>query len=331
MLLTKRFSPLLALVYTSPAWMLMFNVSTTTLTAVILLSGMPTIILILQKVDEIKPGLSHLRYPRRNGNDVVVADWITVIQDAWIYCRVSSVLRLFFIYRCIWSFICLYEYNRTFTTEEYDPTTNNGLYYIFFSSSHPKPVPSKYWEDWDGIEGYFDADKLPRNLTVLEGICAMLTDSLISSFSVGAAMSVIGFYGGTILHEFIGGNDIAQSEALGMMSSILFCLLAVQTRLSSLPPWKRIVRLYRNSFLLISAILHFCLDIVHPVLMTISPQSHIPLRKHINPLLVCLSLLSIPSGMCYWLLTTKRLSTWMIALTAFNLELVVKVNEFIFY
>lgn len=325
MILNEPFSPMAVLACTSPAWALMFNVSVTTLDAVILISEVPVLFLFSRKLEEIRPGLEHIRFPRRNANDIILDDWISALQDAWVQCRVPSVLRLFFIFRCVWGFVCLYVYGKTFTTDEPDPTTNSGLYYYFFSSEQPQPSRSQYWEDWDGIEGYFDVKNDTRHLTLPEGICAILTDSLLSSFSVGAAISVVGYYGGVALHEFVGGNDIMQGEALGMMSSILFCLLAIQTGLSSLPPWKRIVRLYRNSFLLLSAILHFCLDVVHPVLMTISPQSHIAFRKHINPLLVCFLLLVIPSGMCYWLITTKRLSSWMIALTAFNLELVVKV------
>lgn len=313
------------LIVTSPACSLMFNISSYTLLCFIFISGIPIWLLCCKKLKEIYPGITHLRPPSWEGGQWNIDDIFTSVNTTWVICRVPTVLRLYFIFKCMWGFIVLKGTDTKFSTEIYSATSKSGLNYYFIPSTPISKSTKEYWEDWDGIGGYFPQNSEERNLTLVEGMSAILTDSLISSFSVGAAISVIGHYAGVGLHDFVGGNDIMQGEALGMMSSVLFCLLAIQTGLSSLPPWKRIIRLYRNSFLLFTAVLHFFLDVVHPVLMTISPQVHIPLRKHVRPLLICIVLLIIPSAMCYWLVSTKPLSTWMIALTAFNFELVIKV------
>ncbi|XP_039251576.2 E3 ubiquitin-protein ligase RNF139-like [Styela clava] len=325
MLLERPISSSTMLITTCPAYALMLNISSHTLSFLIFLSSVPVFLICLEKLKEIYAGASHIRLPRFEGGQLNIDDAFTSINTTWVICRVPTVLRLYFVLKCVWAFVILSGTNRTFETEIYSGTKRSGLYYYFVPSPAVSKSSKEYWEDWDGIGGYFPQDLKERNLSLIEGMSALLTDSLISSFSVGAAISVIGHYSGVGLHDFVGGNDIMQGEALGMMSSVLFCLLAIQTGLSSLPPWKRIVRLYRNSFLLFTAVLHFFLDVVHPVLMSISPQAHIPFKKHIRPLLICLILFFVPSAMCYWLITTRPLSTWMIALTAFNFELVIKV------
>uniref|UniRef100_H2YTI1 RING-type domain-containing protein n=1 Tax=Ciona savignyi TaxID=51511 RepID=H2YTI1_CIOSA len=153
----------------------------------------------------------------------------------------------------------------------------------------------------------------------------MLTDSMISIFSIGSAVSVPLYYCGIKLHDFVGGADLEQAESLGTISAVLFCLLAVQTGLSGLPPLNRLLRLYRNACLLIAAVLHYMHDLVHPVLINLSAQVNISVKKHIKPLLVALVLLILPLCFSIWLVKTTPISTWLIAVTAFSIELIVKV------
>uniref|UniRef100_F6ZH48 RING-type domain-containing protein n=1 Tax=Ciona intestinalis TaxID=7719 RepID=F6ZH48_CIOIN len=116
-----------------------------------------------------------------------------------------------------------------------------------------------------------------------------------------------------------------QAEFLGTIAAVLFCLLAVQTGLSGLPPVNRLLRLYRNACLLIAAVLHYMHDLVHPVLINLSAQVNISMKRHVRPLLVAFILLILPVCFSIWLVKTKPISTWLIAVTAFSIELIVKV------
>lgn len=323
LLLKESMSAFRMLVTMLPALLLAFKTSRTFMIWVIVLSNLPMLLLLCRNVQNIRHRLALVRELRRDDVDAPRGlDYIIYwINATWVTCKVPSVLRLYFVFKCVWGLILLNTEHDLLTNHGHETTRKGGLYYVFTPSASP---PNVEYTEWDTMGSYIKNDTT-RNLTIYEGLAAVLTDSLTSSFAVGSAISVVGYYAGVGVHNFVGGNDIMQGETLGTMSAVLFCLLAIQTGLSGLPPLKRIGRLYRNSFLLVSAVLHFFLDVVHPVLMTISPQSHIPLRKHFCPLLICVILLVLPSCLCYWLVTTKPVSTWMVALVAFNFELVVKV------
>lgn len=267
------------------------------------------------------------------------------IETLWNTLRVPQVLRLFFVFRfttIILAILWAYPIEND-NLEDMPPL---GIYHYFApSSSHLKfhmnarpsfiSLPkSTVMEDIFLVthNKTCPVGKLgPLSSTVknqfmfFERVAIKLTDSLISIFSVSSAVSVPLYYCGVHLHNFIGGTDIGQAESLGIVSAILFCLLAIQTGLSGLSPPRRLVRLYRNLCLLFAAVLHFVHDLVNPVLITISAQANIPLKTHVKPLLVLVILFVIPTTLCTWLVRTMPISTWLVALVAFCIELIVKV------
>ena len=79
--------------------------------------------------------------------------------------------------------------------------------------------------------------------------------------------------------------------------------------------------------LLLTAVLHFIHGMTEPVLLSLS-ASHAPsLRRHLPVLLVSLLLLLLPVSLSYFLWRQYALNTWLFAVTAFCVELCLKVSS----
>lgn len=103
------------------------------------------------------------------------------------------------------------------------------------------------------------------------------------------------------------------------------CLSMFQTGLSGLDPEERLVRLSRNMCLLLTAILHFIHGMTDPVLMSLSASHVLSVRRHLPVLLVSLALFVLPVALSYALWHHYALNTWLFAVTAFCVELCLKV------
>ncbi|KZC15006.1 Protein TRC8 like protein [Dufourea novaeangliae] len=114
-------------------------------------------------------------------------------------------------------------------------------------------------------------------------------------------------------------------KSIGTVSAILFYILALQTGLTSLDKDKRLVRLCRNICLLVTAILHFVHNIVNPLLMSLSASHNPALHRHIRALVVCAFLILFPVSVLVYLWSHYTLSTWLLAVSVFNIEVIVKV------
>lgn len=195
------------------------------------------------------------------------------IDDLWSTLRVPQVLRIFFVFRCTWATFVIATSSLT-VNESVDASKPLGiLQYIGFIRT---VTPVNVSDDIQSISPNplldIQYSTNSYNFSFVERFVIELTDSMLSSFSISSAMSIPLYYCGVEINKFIGGNDLIQAEALGTVSAILFCLLAIQTGLSGLSPLRRLVRVYRNMCLLFAAILHYVHDLVHPVLMTLSAQ-----------------------------------------------------------
>lgn len=113
---------------------------------------------------------------------------------------------------------------------------------------------------------------------------------------------------------------------LGTVSGVLFVILALQTNLTGLEPPQRYPRLNRNLGLMISACLHFLHKIVHPVLLSLGASHSRNISKHIRALLLCVALVTLSSLILYFSWTNNSLSTWLVALTLFQAELIMKAS-----
>lgn len=86
------------------------------------------------------------------------------------------------------------------------------------------------------------------------------------------------------------------------------------------------VRLSRNMCLLLTAILHFIHGMTDPVLMSLSASHVSSVRRHLPVLLVSVALFVLPVVLSYALWHHYALNTWLFAVTAFCVELCLKVR-----
>ncbi|KAK9294605.1 hypothetical protein QLX08_010831 [Tetragonisca angustula] len=114
-------------------------------------------------------------------------------------------------------------------------------------------------------------------------------------------------------------------KSIGTVSAILFYVLALQTGLTSLDREKRLVRLCRNFCLLFTAVLHFVHNIVNPLLMSLSASHNPALHRHIRALAVCVFLILFPMSLLVFLWSHYSVSTWLLAVSVFSIEVIVKV------
>jgi E3 ubiquitin-protein ligase RNF139 len=153
-------------------------------------------------------------------------------------------------------------------------------------------------------------------------------ETLIALLGMTSIISIICHYIGKMFQIFLMSEEDEDKSSIGTVSAILFYILSLQTGLTNLQPDKRFIRLCRNMCLLLTALLHFLHNMVSPILMSLS-ASHNPSRKrHSRALLVCVFLLSAPIALLVTLWSRHSPSTWLLAVTVFSIEVVVKVIFF---
>ncbi|XP_013100057.1 protein TRC8 homolog isoform X2 [Stomoxys calcitrans] len=162
---------------------------------------------------------------------------------------------------------------------------------------------------------------LPTLQTLLVDGCGTLTAVL----GMTSVISVISHYIGKAFQWYLLTFDNEEEKSLGTVSAVLFYILALQTGLTSLAPDKRFVRLCRNLSLLITALLHFIHNIVSPILMSLSAARNPSRKRHFRALTVCAFLVLAPICLLVALWRRHSPSTWLLAVTAFSVEVVVKV------
>uniref|UniRef100_H3CH69 E3 ubiquitin-protein ligase RNF139 n=1 Tax=Tetraodon nigroviridis TaxID=99883 RepID=H3CH69_TETNG len=150
-------------------------------------------------------------------------------------------------------------------------------------------------------------------------------DSTLTVLGMSAVISSVAHYLGLSILAFIAGSTEEEDKRLGFVAPVLFFILALQTGLSSLDPEERLVRLSRNMCLLLTAILHFIHGMTDPVLMSLSASHVYTVRRHFPVLLVSIALFVLPVVLSYALWHNYALNTWLFAVTAFCVELCLKV------
>lgn len=181
---------------------------------------------------------------------------------------------------------------------------NIGLFFI-----------SGEWSNSDGSSPFFRLIK-----TVMVTGCETLTAVLGMTSIVSYICHHIGRF-----FQWILLTEDEDDKSIGTVSAILFYILALQTGLTGLDPEKRFVRLCRNFCLLFTALLHFIHNIVNPLLMSLSASHNPSIRRHMRALAVCGFLVLFPICLLYWLWTHHDASTWLLAVSAFSIEVIVKV------
>lgn len=149
-------------------------------------------------------------------------------------------------------------------------------------------------------------------------------DSTLTVLGMSAVISSLAHYLGLSILAFIGSTE-EEDKRLGFVAPVLFFILALQTGLSGLDPEERLVRLSRNMCLLLTAILHFIHGMTDPVLMSLSASHVSSARRHLPVLLVSALLFTLPVLLSFVLWRNFVLNTWLFAVTAFCVELCLKV------
>lgn len=149
-------------------------------------------------------------------------------------------------------------------------------------------------------------------------------DSTLTVLGMSAVISSIAHYLGLGILSFIGSTE-EEDKRLGFVAPVLFFILALQTGLSGLKPEERLIRLCRNMCLLLTAILHFIHGMTDPVLMSLSASHVSSFRRHFPVLLVSAFLFVLPILLSCVLWHYYALNTWLFAVTAFCVELCLKV------
>lgn len=162
-------------------------------------------------------------------------------------------------------------------------------------------------------------------ISTVQNLLVSGCETLTAVLGMTSIVSLICYYIGKLFQWFLLSEDYDEDKSIGTVSAILFYILALQTGLTSLPPEKRFIRLCRNFCLLITALLHFLHNIVAPILMSLSAARNPSRRRHARALCVCFFLLAAPILLLAALWSRHSPSTWLLAVTAFSIEVIVKV------
>lgn len=168
-------------------------------------------------------------------------------------------------------------------------------------------------------------------LLAVQSLASMTKSLLVTGCETITAVlgmtSVISFFCHYIgnFFQWILLTDEEEDKSIGTVSAILFYILALQTGLTSLNPEKRFIRLCRNFCLLFTALLHFLHNIVNPMLMSLSASHNPSTHRHVRALGVCGFLIMFPISLLVYLWSQHTISTWLLAVSAFSIEVIVKV------
>lgn len=135
---------------------------------------------------------------------------------------------------------------------------------------------------------------------------------------------------GSMIAWFLAVED-TDDRNIGTVSALLFFILSLQTGITSMEPEKRFIRLYRNLCLLSTAILHFIHNLVNPLLNSLSASRNMSIHRHVRALSVCIFLIAFPAWFLRYLWTLEKMSTWLLAVSAFSIEVIIKVTCAIYF
>lgn len=153
-------------------------------------------------------------------------------------------------------------------------------------------------------------------------------ETLIALLGMTSIISFFCHYIGVLFQMFLMAEE-DDDKSIGTVSAILFYILSLQTGLTTLQPDKRFVRLCRNLCLLLTALLHFLHNMVSPILMSLSASHNPSKKRHTRALLVCAFLVIAPVTLLITLWSRHQPSTWLLAVSVFSIEVIVKVSKFI--
>ncbi|XP_046333686.1 protein TRC8 homolog [Haliotis rufescens] len=172
-----------------------------------------------------------------------------------------------------------------------------------------------------GVLSYFQWD---LSSSLWQQLLVRSCETSVALLGLTSVVSLMTHYIGMIMAACV-GSETEEDRNMGTVAAILFFILALQTGLTSLDPEKRLLRLYRNFCLLSTAILHFVHNMVNPLLMSLSASRSTNVARHLRALGMCVFLIVFPVWLLTFLWTHHNASTWLLAVTAFSIEVIIKV------
>lgn len=216
----------------------------------------------------------------------------TLFENQWARLQIPQVLRIFWLTRfCEQALIIFVD---TAYLHHQNPVTTNSPFDVNFLSHALKELLIRGCENLVALLG-------------MASVVASIFNRIIKA-----------------TQNFLQVDD-TENQSMGTVAAMLFLILALQCGLTGLEPEERALKLYRNSCLMTSASLHFLHQIVSPFLLSLSASRNTNSRKHFRAWAMCLFLLAFPSTFLYFSWKNNVLSTWLLAITFFHLELMMKV------
>lgn len=160
-------------------------------------------------------------------------------------------------------------------------------------------------------------------LNQTSSIISLLSTTIIISYK----FSLIGIFLRKLIYTEAHFSNVPNSEDLnniGEVTGILFFLLSLQSSITSLSGFERIEKFYKNYSLLFIAVLHYFHTSMDTKLRRLSNVAWNEQHKR----LVILSILMIftPSVIIAISFKYFEFSTWLLSISAFNAELIVKMT-----
>ena len=148
-------------------------------------------------------------------------------------------------------------------------------------------------------------------------------NNLLSVISMGNVICYASHFLGLLLSRFMDCEDDRLN--LGTMCCTVFIILALQTGLTGLTIDKRLVRLHQNFCLLFTAVVHFIHTTLDDLILRLAASHNMCISRHFRLLSLCAVLIFCPLMLIYYLWQIHVLSTWLLAVTAFSVEIIIKV------
>ncbi|CAE1289020.1 RNF139 [Acanthosepion pharaonis] len=226
------------------------------------------------------------------------------LENHWLRLHLPQVFRLFWLSR----FLChMFFYANTINSPDY-PNHDK-----VFAALVSEKLPETTLDVWTVIS---------------KSLLVRGCDTVIALLGLTSIVSLISHYIGMFVAHFVGTDmdeDRNADRNVGILAAMLFFVLALQTGLTGLEVDARLVRLFRNFCLLSTAIFHFVHSMVHPILMSVSAARNALPNRHLRPLIMCFILILFPSQLLKYLWSHHSASTWLLAVSAFSIEIIVKV------
>ncbi|XP_005103291.1 E3 ubiquitin-protein ligase RNF139 [Aplysia californica] len=149
-----------------------------------------------------------------------------------------------------------------------------------------------------------------------------LCGTILSIMSMASMISIVSGFCLSIVYRIIGAHDEEESMQPAV-SGFLFVLLAMQTGITSISSETRLQLLLQNCILLLVANQHFVQGVTADLILKASTDD-VSFKKHVRPMLPYLVFFSFPFIVVTRLWQYPFRLSWLLAISAFTIELVVK-------